>query len=702
MSDEKVKYQIDLDTKDAIQGAIQLKNKISELGESKSLESLLAGFTELAGPIAVAGVAVFAFKKALDFSVEGENLVRVEEAFKSVAESAGVSSENILKGIEKATRGTLDQTDAIKLATRGIVTLGDAADKIPQLFELANKAGQKFGIDTVQAYEAINNAVAFGATRQLRSIGIKLDAQQAEIKYALSIGKTTQLLTEQDKIQARINALLDIGNKKFGDNAKTLTPLQDTMARFNVALHDMSEGLQKLVYSKFGDFFIGLFESMSNGINILQNTKLGFKDLVAIMISPGVGLSNAMLKVKESMEDLSRLSLQQLKDKSSEAENKISSLTAQLETLTKLKESTTDQGLIGSLNRDIDKAKEKIKEAQEESKKLYGLISNKMTDDGGNQEAYTKVKNKPEEINPAEQQRQLEAKNKFEAELLNIKQSRVTSELDIETNKENYLKILTEQRLLTEQEYNNKIAQIKDRANKADGLSAQQASLEIQQIEEEKFNKLKDLQNKADDSSNKSYQNKIAQAKSLADGISANAALDAATMNKQLKDGSFVYGQLKIASSTFFSSLGKGSQAAAAAMGQALFGFLGSYVMFKGQALAAEGTAMIASYQPQGSVLIGEGAALQALGGVIQGLAGSFGGGGGSSGGGGGGGGSSSAPVFNSQNPGLDPQQQQKKTVTIQVQGNYFETDQTKRALLDMIRQETDATDYKYIQIPVR
>jgi hypothetical protein len=40
-----------------------------------------------------------------------------------------------------------------------------------------------------------------------------------------------------------------------------------------------------------------------------------------------------------------------------------------------------------------------------------------------------------------------------------------------------------------------------------------------------------------------------------------------------------------------------------------------------------------------------------------------------------------------------------KKTVTVQIAGHYFETEQTKTRLMEMIRETTDATDYKYVQV---
>ena len=99
-------------------------------------------------------------------------------------------------------------------------------------------------------------------------------------------------------------------------------------------------------------------------------------------------------------------------------------------------------------------------------------------------------------------------------------------------------------------------------------------------------------------------------------------------------------------------------------------------------------------------VKVAEGGALLALSGLIRGLAGGGGGGGSSSSGGGGGAGSAPGPATGLEKPHLD--ETQKKSVTIQVQGNYFETEQTKTRITEMIRETSDATDYKFQQIGVK
>ncbi len=97
-------------------------------------------------------------------------------------------------------------------------------------------------------------------------------------------------------------------------------------------------------------------------------------------------------------------------------------------------------------------------------------------------------------------------------------------------------------------------------------------------------------------------------------------------------------------------------------------------------------------------VALAAGAGLLVLAGILHGLAGSAGGGSSSMSGGGGGGGAASG-YDSGTNSAAAANAPEQKTVTVQVMGHYFESDQTKTHLMDMLRSVTDATDYKYQQI---
>jgi hypothetical protein len=138
----------------------------------------------------------------------------------------------------------------------------------------------------------------------------------------------------------------------------------------------------------------------------------------------------------------------------------------------------------------------------------------------------------------------------------------------------------------------------------------------------------------------------------------------------------------------------------AKAMKAAFLGVIADKAEAEGSALILEGAGM----WPIGGYKIAAGGALVALSSLIRAAAGGGGGGIGasSSAGGGGGGGETRPPVTETQTrPDIQAAQQAKgKSVTIAIAGNYFETEQTRRALLGMVRQETDATAFTYQQIP--
>src|SRR6185312_3138057 len=154
------------------------------------------------------------------------------------------------------------------------------------------------------------------------------------------------------------------------------------------------------------------------------------------------------------------------------------------------------------------------------------------------------------------------------------------------------------------------------------------------------------------------------------------------------------------ASVQMFEDIGKGQQSAGEIAKKFLFGFLG-------QRAIAEGTIMFMSgIWPPNPVALAGGGALIALGAFLE----SQSGGSDSSsmptppsssdlGGSAGGVTASSGGVDNSR-PSVQTAQQQK-AVSIHIQGHYFDTDQTRMALVQMVRDNQDATDYNVDKIGV-
>lgn len=121
MADESFKF--DLDAKDAIASAMNLKDEIMKIGDSKNLSGLIGGFTSMVGPVAAAGAAIFAVKAALDLSLEGEKIEKINHNFDEMAKSAGQSSIAMREGLEKSLHGLVDMEDAMKSVNKSMYDL---------------------------------------------------------------------------------------------------------------------------------------------------------------------------------------------------------------------------------------------------------------------------------------------------------------------------------------------------------------------------------------------------------------------------------------------------------------------------------------------------------------------------------------------------------------------------------------------------
>ena len=158
-----------------------------------------------------------AAKKAFEFVLEGEKIKAVSAQFNLLAESAGVAGEVIKSQLEDASGGLADMNDLLKAASEGFVKFGDNANKLPQILSLARQITAVFGGDLVQNFENLNNAISSGSSRALKAVGIYIDTDKVVKEYAKTVGITVNLLTQEERQQAILNATLEQGRAKYAD-----------------------------------------------------------------------------------------------------------------------------------------------------------------------------------------------------------------------------------------------------------------------------------------------------------------------------------------------------------------------------------------------------------------------------------------------------------------------------------------------------
>jgi hypothetical protein len=199
-------------------------------------------------------------------------------------------------------------------------------------------------------------------------------------------------------------------------------------------------------------------------------------------------------------------------------------------------------------------------------------------------------------------------------------------------------------------------------------------------------------------------QNELDDSKNFWDGF-ANAAKVSTSqakedMNDFGKQGKATFDTIKSHSVSAFEEMGKAvvdsSKSASEIMRDMFLGALADIAIQKGEVLLAE------SVYPPNPIGLAAGAGLIALGGAIKAMAGGGASSSSTSSAGGGGGGGSYGGVSSAADAAASPQQVQGPAagnLTVNIQGDYLNTQETQRTLLQAVRDATDRTGFQYLQI---
>jgi len=160
-----------------------------------------------AAPIAA---AIGIVKKGLDFSHEGAQIQRLEETSFALARSMGMDMGHIMDSVRTASLGMVSDYDIMQASSRAMMLgVGNSAEQLGQLMQVAAARGRAMGISTTQAFNDIVTGVGRMSPLILDNLGIVTGGQKTFDAYAESLGKTAEALTDAEKKQALINKAIE-------------------------------------------------------------------------------------------------------------------------------------------------------------------------------------------------------------------------------------------------------------------------------------------------------------------------------------------------------------------------------------------------------------------------------------------------------------------------------------------------------------
>lgn len=215
-----------------------------------ALGNVVKGLVGIAGTLTAAFGAVAGVIKLIKIDEANAQSMR---SFEVAAKGAGVSSESLAQSLNLARRGFADLEDVLQASTRVLNEVGaEVGDKLPKLLDIATKASVRFGIDTIYAYDKLTQAVVTGSTKQLRAFGIYVDASKAAREYAKSIGLTADQLTEAEKRQATLNAILSSGERAFKGVDTSQKTVTQSLIELKNSINETIEVIASLVNKTLG------------------------------------------------------------------------------------------------------------------------------------------------------------------------------------------------------------------------------------------------------------------------------------------------------------------------------------------------------------------------------------------------------------------------------------------------------------------
>ena len=185
------------------------------------------------------------------------------------------------KTIFKATGYSIDE---FRAKTKGLLSdqilvqkfnfakqMGIDKDTFMQLANVSDAAAKKMGMSQEAAFESLITGTARRSKLILDNVGIVLDAEKAHQKYAKALGVSASKLSETQKDQAELNAILEQGAQMIKDVSSTGATMSDVFDQIDASTKNLETNVGKLIYTltsgglqKGGEILTDLAEMAGN------------------------------------------------------------------------------------------------------------------------------------------------------------------------------------------------------------------------------------------------------------------------------------------------------------------------------------------------------------------------------------------------------------------------------------------------------
>ncbi len=238
--------------------------------QSKGLGGLVAAY-------AGAAATSFALQAAFTGLASAARSLQTVEGLTALAAASGAAGKEILASTQAITKGQLSLVESAQQVNLAL-SAGFNTEQIEGLSEVALKASRALGRDLGDAYTRVVRGSAKMETELLDELGIYTKIEPATRAYAAAIGKSVAKLTEYERRQAFVNAVIAEGQRKFSSINTTIPTAAEKIEAFGKRIIDLGTTVGAFLAERLAplaDFFTNNLGASLGAFGLLGSLVLG-------------------------------------------------------------------------------------------------------------------------------------------------------------------------------------------------------------------------------------------------------------------------------------------------------------------------------------------------------------------------------------------------------------------------------------------
>ena len=236
--------------------------------QASGMGGLVAAYAGAAATTFALQQAFAALNKAAEFGqiIEGTNIF---------ASAFGKSANSVIGDIQRITRGQLSMAEAAKAANLAL-SAGFNTDQLNQLTDVATKASRALGRNLEDAYNRVVRGAAKLEPELLDELGIFTRIEPAVEAYAAKMNRSAVSLTNFERRQAFVNAVIEEGQTKFSGIDTSSSTAAQALSTLQATFTDMA--------LKVGDFLVNVLKPLAEYLSGNMSTIFGAFGVVATLV----------------------------------------------------------------------------------------------------------------------------------------------------------------------------------------------------------------------------------------------------------------------------------------------------------------------------------------------------------------------------------------------------------------------------------